>query len=277
MTRSRTIPRAAIAALSVGGDVLIAAAFMATWLDPDGRWARPVGFLLLTMLFEFIAIHSSAFMGSVWLGDGDRAKKFRVMVSLAGFYLLFVAGYALAFRSWIPIVAFGALVVNRLMSLLLDPSPDEDTKERVERGWARATVFYVGFAGITTLFPIPRFGLDDAAVRAADLSGSGAWIDEPHRVVAFGFAYFALTALFEFRSRWRELTPHADTDKSLQHDRVGERQIDIEQSELDGLAGHAPTPRSLAENVARRGPINRRIHFSTWNQREPKPIRPPID
>lgn len=216
-------------ALSVFGDVALAGSFLATWLEPDGRWARPIGFLLLMMLFEFIAIHSSAFMGSVWFNGQNLAKRSKSMLAIAGLYFLFVGGYALGFGSWVPVIAFSALVVNRLMTLVLDPDPDGATKERVEAGWARATAFYVGFAGITTLLPVPAFGIDDRAIQQADLPSTGLWIDEPQRVIAFGFLYFSFTAVFETRSRWRQA--HRDlgeVQRSVAEHRVPGDRLDNE-------------------------------------------------
>ena len=54
-----------------------------------------------------------------------------------------------------------------------------------------------GFMGV------PRFGLTREFVAGESLPSSGLWVDEPHRMVAFGFLYFAATAISELHGhRW---------------------------------------------------------------------------
>lgn len=192
-------------AASIAGDAALAATYLASWIEPDGRWARPIGNLMLVMLLEFVIIHSAAFMGRAWTTRATLATRARTMLGFAVFYLLFAAAWAAAFGvSW-PVLAFLLLVLNRLISMYYDPHPSDATREAHERGWAMATVFYLAFAFATTFLPIPRFGIDEAARLAADLPGSGLWISQPHRVIAFGFVYFAATAVAETRRRWREM------------------------------------------------------------------------
>lgn len=55
----------------------------------------------------------------------------------------------------------------------------------------------------TTLLPIPKFGVSEEVVRGQKLPGGGLWIDEPHRVIAFGFLYFTALAISEvFTNAW---------------------------------------------------------------------------
>jgi hypothetical protein len=52
------------------------------------------------MLLEFIIIHSSAFLGNAALGRARGRDALRAVLGRAGFYTLFVAGFALAFKTW---------------------------------------------------------------------------------------------------------------------------------------------------------------------------------
>lgn len=208
------------AALSFFGDAALAGAYLITWLAPHSAWARPIGTLMLLMMMEFIIIHSSAFMGKVWTEGAGLARRTRSMFGFGLFYLLMVAGFAAGFGAWWPVGAFTLLMVNRWLSMVFDPEPSAETRRRVERGWAVATGLYLAGAFATTLLPVPRFGIDDAARLAADLPGSGLWISQPHRVIAFGFVYFGLTALVEARHRWHELRTSPALGAIAQTDRT---------------------------------------------------------
>lgn len=70
------------------------------------------------------------------------------------------------------------------------------------KGWAISVALYVACCLVTAFLPMPRFGITPDVVAALHLPGSGLWIAEPHRVLAFGVLYFALTG-------WSELYDHA--------------------------------------------------------------------
>ena len=53
------------------------------------------------------------------------------------------------------------------------------------------------FGFITVRAPIPELGVTQEVVRAAVLSGGGAFIAEPHRILAFGFLYFTTVTIVE--------------------------------------------------------------------------------
>jgi len=124
------------------------------------------------------------------------------IVGLGLFYSLFVAGFALAFKTWWPFVAFWVLTANRLLGILVGQAPEGEEKALIQGGWAVTCVTYLVFVFATTLLPIPTLGITDAVVARQDLPGSGLWVDQPHRVIAFGFFYFATVG-------WSELYSHA--------------------------------------------------------------------
>lgn len=64
-------------------------------------------------------------------------------------------------------------------------------------------MFYLCFALLATILPLPRLGLTPAVLSARHLPGSGLWINQPPRVLAFGFLYFTAIGLSELREhRW---------------------------------------------------------------------------
>jgi hypothetical protein len=56
---------------------------------------------------------------------------------------------------------------------------------------------------VTTVFPIPAFGITAEVVSHQEFTGGGLWELEPQTVIAFGFLYFAALACSElFSYRW---------------------------------------------------------------------------
>src|SRR5690348_6548678 len=95
-------------------DALSATVFMWAWIDPmQIGGAERVKNLMLTMLFEFIVMHSSAMIGSMFLSDMPRARKLLALLGLSAAYLLFVLAFAAAFSSTWPIWVFAWLFVCR--------------------------------------------------------------------------------------------------------------------------------------------------------------------
>lgn len=187
-------PGAVTAALP---DFALAGVFLATWLRPDSVQPGLAKTLVLVMLLEFIVVHSAGFMGVAMAGGLPAPKRVLATLGLGGFYTLFVGGFALAFRTAWPLWSFWGLTANRMLGgLFLRGDPDAH-REYVARSWAGGALFYLLFAFVTTLAPIPRLGLTPGEVASLRLEGGGLWIDEPWRPIAFGTFYFAAIALSE--------------------------------------------------------------------------------
>lgn len=201
MDRSASFsPRAIGAAVP---DLLLGLVFLVAWIDPDRLGGAPVGPLVLTMLIEFIVVHSSGFMGTVMVGDLPRERKLASLLGLIAFYTLFVAGFAVAFKTWWPLASFWGLMFNRLLSVLFGQAPTGDERSFAQRSWAVGALLYLGFAFVTVLLPLPRLGMTPMTVSAQQLPGSGLWVSQPWRVLAFGFLYFTATGISELVDhRW---------------------------------------------------------------------------
>lgn len=178
-------------------DLAIAGVFLATWLSPDSVRPGLAKTLVLVMLLEFIVVHSAGFMGVALAGGMPAARKTLATLGLGGFYTLFVAGFALAFKTAWPLVSFWGLTANRLLGALFHRGPGDEAMAYVVRSWAGGAVFYLLFAFVTVLLPVPRLGLTPDVVAKLGLEGGGLWIDEPWRPVAFGTLYFTAVALSE--------------------------------------------------------------------------------
>ena len=199
-------------------DLGLSLAFLITWIAPLTFSPKAVSYFLLVMLMEFIIVHSAGFMGSVVFNKPLSTHiKIKMLLGLGAFYGLFAAGFALGFRAWWPLWTILLLTLNRILIVLIGPMPDGRERIFIQKGWAAATVFYLLFVFVTLFLPIPALGVTDEVIRLQEFTSSGAWIDEPYRVLAFGFLYFLATGLSELYShRWisvghlPDLTPPAE-------------------------------------------------------------------
>jgi hypothetical protein len=183
-------------------DFAFAGVFLITWIAPLTLGDQMVKWLLLVMLMEFIVIHSAAFMGRVAISNADRTKRTTGILGFGALYTVFAGAFSLAFRSWWPITSFWGQTINRLLGVILGQVPDEQQKAFIMRGWAASAIFYLLGCMVTLLLPIPRLGLTPAIQAAQHITGGGVWVEQPQKVLAFGFLYFGLTG-------WSELGGHA--------------------------------------------------------------------
>ena len=176
-------------------DVVLAFAFLATWIDPFALGENMVPYLFQVMLLEFIIIHSSGFMSGVMFGGTDKKKKIMMMLALGGFYMLFAGGFALGFQSRWPVITFGGLLLNRMLSVLLGQSPEGEEKEFAMKMWGANVLFYLLSVFAAIILPLPALGVSSDQLSHLDMSGE--FVDEPHRMLAWGFLYFLAAGIFE--------------------------------------------------------------------------------
>lgn len=175
-------------------DAITAGFFLALWIAPQWLGPNALRTGLLMMLVEFILMHATGILGSMALADaGGSRRPWKPILAFSGLYLLFIAGYAWGFKAWWPLLALAWLVAGKL-AMAWQPLPNADKRDRLQAEWALSALLYLIGVFITTFLPLPRLGLDAQVVAAADLPGSGAWVDRPHTVVALGLFYFGLMA-----------------------------------------------------------------------------------
>ena len=180
-------------------DAVTAGFFLLLWLVPQWLWADALRTGLLMMLVEFILVHATGFLGSMAMVNADdTGRRLKPILLFACFYLLFIAAWSWSFQAWWPLLAFAWLVAGKLV-LAWQPLADADKAERLRSEWGISVLAYLGGVFITMLLPLPRLGLSGTVVAAADLPGSGEWVDKPHTVVAFGLLYFGVLAISKLR------------------------------------------------------------------------------
>jgi hypothetical protein len=183
--------------MSAAPDLLLGGSYAITWVSPTALGARSFDYLLLMLLFEFIVIHSSAFMGMAILGDISRLKRVGIVLGFGLFYSTFVAAFAAIFHTWWPATAFAALTLNRLTPVLFGTRFTEDQSALQAAGWAISVGLYLVGAFATVLLPIPHLGVTADVIANAHLPGSGLWVEEPYRLLAFGAFYYLAQAAVE--------------------------------------------------------------------------------
>lgn len=188
-------------------DAMTAGIFLYAWIAPV-HWRKTlVAELVLVMVVEFILIHSAVFLGTVVLAP-DKALKSRLLAfaGLTAFYSLFIGGFAMAFKTWWPVIAFAWLITAKLVLLVTDRRHSERQKLRMVGYWGVSFSYYLLAVFATAFIPLPKIGITEHGA-AYGLSGnSGEWVSHPQIAIAAGFLYFGLLAVTKLVERpiwWR--------------------------------------------------------------------------
>jgi hypothetical protein len=73
----------------------------------------------------------------------------------------------------------------------------------LQTSWAIGVFAYVMLVFATVILPVPAFGVTSEVIAKQGFTMRGLWIDEPYRMMAFGFLYFAVIGLSElFSYKW---------------------------------------------------------------------------
>ncbi|MFT3805676.1 hypothetical protein [Arenimonas sp.] len=177
-------------------DICTALAFALVWASPLRFGPFSVKTAMLTMLLEFFLIHATGFF-TVFANtpDASRLKRIGSLLGLSSFYVLMIGAFCMGFGTWWPLLGFLWLLIGKILWVRAHPVVDpDDTMFWQMAAWAGSVVAYL-FGCFATIVPdIPRWGMTEALQPRFGLTGGGVWIDEPHRVVAFGVVYFGALA-----------------------------------------------------------------------------------
>jgi hypothetical protein len=180
-------------------DIALSIGCFVTWVAPRSVAPWVPRWILLTMLLEFIVVHSTGFMGAFAYGNTSKREPIVGILGLGLVYSVFAAAFSFGFHTWWPLTSFWLLTLNRLTGVLLHkPSADDASAQgMIMASWAVSTLCYLVGVVVTAGAAVPRFGFDPAFVTSLHLEGGGLWVDEPWRVVAFGAVYFGAIGLLE--------------------------------------------------------------------------------
>lgn len=188
---------------------MVAWAFLFAWIAPDRFGKERIPDLFFVVLLEFFAIHSAPFLNALAL---ERKGEYRVvrwglLIGLSAFYTIMVGAFSMAFgRTLWLLFAFWGLTLNRLSSYLLSPPDETDTPDTTLR-WGLTAALYLLTVVTTAFWPfVPRLGVDTEISRLLGApAATGVWVEEPQRLLATGFLYFAgmgLIEILELDRRW---------------------------------------------------------------------------
>ena len=184
-------------------DALTSMLFLIGWIAPGFLGPGRVKDLMLTMLIEFVVMHSSGFYAAIAsMSDVSRSKRLLAITALSAFYLVFVLGFSFGFHSTWPIWAFGWLFVSRFLHLWTTKSEPSENMQRMMTSWVISGMAYLGGVFATIFLPLPALGLTPTAIAALEIpqNMSGLWIEKPWTVIAFGALYFAILAWSKFQA-----------------------------------------------------------------------------
>jgi hypothetical protein len=187
-------------------DLAFAAIFLVAWISPGTLGDQIVRRLFLLLLMEFIVLQATGLMGTVTIQIANRAVRGTAILAFAAFYTVFAGAISIAMSSWLPLLGFWALTLNRLLGVLLRQVPDEETRSFVARGWLAGTSYFLSGFLLVTVLPIPPLGLTRTYALAHPIIGAVPWVAEPQRVMAFGAFYYLLTG-------WSGWADHRWTDR----------------------------------------------------------------
>jgi hypothetical protein len=185
------------AILSALPDFGLAAVCCYTWLHPMAFDPMLVKRLTALTLLEFIIVHSAPFAGLVALSDLKTIPKTGALLGLGAFYMLFAWGFAVSFDSNWPMVAFFALMLNRLLPVFLGAVPSNAQKAYMASCWIIGAMAYLGTVAAAATLSIPPLGITPEVIAAQHFTTGGLWPEQPYRPLFMGTVYYAIVGTWE--------------------------------------------------------------------------------
>jgi hypothetical protein len=185
------------AILSALPDFLLAGACLLIWVSPTTFDPLMVRRITELTLLEFIVVHSAPFAGIVALSGLRLLPKVAALVGLGALYMLFAWGFAAAFESDWPMIAFFALMLNRLLPVLLGVVPSAAQRNYMISCWVVGAIAYLLTVFAAALLPIPALGVTPAIIEAQQFTAGGLWTAEPFRPLFMGALYFGIVGVWE--------------------------------------------------------------------------------
>ena len=179
-------------------DLGLAVVFLAAWVVPGVALLPGVAsWLVVTMILEFIVMHSAVVAWIIGVQKrGPRSDPAHQLRMVGAIYAAFVLFLSIGAKTPWPLLTFWGQWRRRVRMVTAAPGEARPRRE-VFVGWGISFLFFMTGAFATAMLPVPPLAITTSVRRAIGLDGSGLWIDEPQRAIAFGFLYYAATALSE--------------------------------------------------------------------------------
>jgi hypothetical protein len=191
-------------------DAITAGLFLTAWIAPEMLGTDRIIALMLTMVIEFLVMHSAAFYAMV-VGDNEPRMFMRLamLAALSAFYLLFVLFIAAIMDSMWALGAFAWLVLGRFLHLFAVPTQNRATDAaRLRALWVISMLSYFGGMLVVVIVQPPAFGITADVIASLHLSGNAAVVQRPYLVLAFGMLYFGVQAWAKYAFSGTDATAH---------------------------------------------------------------------
>ena len=157
--------------------------------------------LVYVMLVEFILIHATGAVGWTMIEMNKRkaniSNKGCVIAAFLLLYLPFALSISALYGSLWPLLAVLWLILSKCPMLVAGVAEDAQTKGFGAR-WVTMTFTFLMGTGLTLFLPVPRLGVTPEVVAALEFTEAGGdWVEQPHRVLAFGVLYFGVLGFSE--------------------------------------------------------------------------------
>lgn len=181
-------------------DAVTAGGFVAVWKSPFVFGPLSVKSAMLTMLIEFFLVHATGFFTAFGSdGSASQGKRIAMLLGLSLFYVLMIGAFAWSFHAPWLLLAFGWLLVGKIVWVVQNPKPSDASTNRQMLAWAGSVALFLAAVFLTSVLDVPRWGITVALAPSYGLDPHGGlWEAEPQRVVAFGVLYFGITFLVKF-------------------------------------------------------------------------------
>ena len=192
--------------------LLIAGKLLFVWIAPAfGNGLHWIKFVVGLAVLEFVIAHSGIFMGSIAVSNDSRAKRIAAFAGIGALYSLFAVAFSFIAGGFEIIQIFVLVMVGRFITIA---STSRDERALLMMRAVISAIVYFGLVMVTTISPMPRFGITREIAHSIDWGGAtGLWITQPHRPIAMLTIYFLLLGCLEIwyfgtgkaaRSKWNE-------------------------------------------------------------------------
>ena len=198
--------------IGVGLNLYLIYLFLRLWISPQYDDAEFIYSLGMLLIFEFVLVHSGAFMAVLAaIPFRDSWKWWLVLIVFYGIFALvfnmFVVGNEI-------LIVYGAVVLNRFLSKI---GKSEKQKE-IEMGMSAVygiIYFVLLFAIVLGQDIVPQFGLTDEFLRAVDWDNINQGVNVlPNALMLFGVLYYLLLTIVDLTLRKQPVSEKAKEPSS---------------------------------------------------------------
>ena len=171
--------------VGIGFNIVLIYIFLSLWIRPQVDDIEMIQNLSLLMIFEFVMVHSGVFMsvlGRSWKG----------WIGFTLFYGLFAFVFNLMVSGNQILILYAAVVLNRMLPNILNKDKTDKMKKIMMSSLYAFIYFVLLIIVVLAASHIPRFGLTEKFLTAANNNISEGIAEMPHAFMCFGAIYYTI-------------------------------------------------------------------------------------